>query len=212
LKISILPILIPPNLAANVIDYKSIFSTEQSYKCAVFVNETHMKKTLLYFIFLTTFITYAQHPGGGECHFKSTNKDWISQFKKAENRTAKLEMITSKIMEDAVYFEENPPLEHSDDMRVMGTIPCSKKCTIRFGLMYDLNKGMLLDMHKNPEIEDLLLDLTSKNIPKIELNEVHARDIYKKVANKRSGVVLYTKDRDLKKRIRRVKREIEKAR
>lgn len=170
-----------------------------------------MKQLLLIVTFLITLTSFAQHPGGGECHFKTTNKEWISQFKKAEDRSQKLEMISAKIMDDATYFEENPEMEHTDDMRVLGTIPCSKKCTIRFGLMYDLNKGMLLDMDKNPEIEDLLLDLTAQNIPKIELNEVHARDIYKKVANKRSGVVLYTKDRDLKKRIRKVKRAIDKA-
>ena len=79
---------------------------------------------------------------------------------------------------------------------------------IRFGLIYDKKKGLVLDLKKNPELEALVLEFNAENISHMDLNEYQEKDIYSPAALKRSGIVLYTEDRDLKKMIRKAIKKI----
>ena len=79
---------------------------------------------------------------------------------------------------------------------------------IRFGLIYDKKKGLVLDLKKNPEFEELILEFNSDNISHMDLNEYQEKDIYSQAALKRSGIVLYTEDKDLKKLIRKAIKQI----
>lgn len=170
-----------------------------------------MKKIMLLLFFLLSGISFGQHPGPGECTLKPDNKAWIWRFKEADNRTDKIDLVVNKILADTDYFEENPEIANLDDRSVFGKIPCSSECSIRFSLVYRKNKGLTLDLKRNPELEDLILEFTSENIIRIDLNESQEKDIYKHVAPKRSGIVLYTEDNNLKKKIRKAIRNIRKS-
>lgn len=156
-------------------------------------------------------ISLAQHPGGGECTLQPDNKAWLWKFKEAADKADKIELIVSKITSDTEYFEENPSIENLDDRSTFGTIPCATSCTIRFVLIYGKGKGIPLDIQKNPELEELILEFNGDNIQKIELNEHHERDIYKVGAAKRSGLILYTEDKMLKKKVRKVLKAMAKS-
>lgn len=148
-------------------------------------------------------ICFGQHPGTGQCTLKPENKDWLLEFKKAEGIENQVDLIVQKINADNGYFEANPTPDNLDDKRVFGELPCSNQCSIRFGLMYSKRGGIVLDLTKNPEFKDLLSEFTADNISRIELNESHEKNRYKHKTHKRSGIVLYTDNKDLKKKIKK---------
>lgn len=169
-----------------------------------------MKKLLLLITCIYGSSLLGQHQGPGDCSLHATNKVWISKFKKTNTLDDQLNLIYTKLIEDSEYLLQNPEIANLDDKRVFGPIPCGTSCTIRFGILYDDKRGLVLDINKNPELEDLILEFTSDNIRSIELNELKKRNIYQHVAQKRSGVVLYTNDKELKKRIRKVVKQLQK--
>lgn len=171
-----------------------------------------MQKFLLAIFLLCFGIGYSQHPGGGYCELESQNKTWFYQFKKAEDMETKVDMVKDKILSDLLYFEENPEIANLDDRRVMGPLPCVTACSIRFGIVYSKSKGLKLDLQKNPELEDLVFELNSDNVDRIELKVQHRANRYSHGgATKRSGVLIYTEDKELKKMIRRAIRDMEKS-
>lgn len=170
-----------------------------------------MYRIVCFTIFLCFGMGFAQHPGGGYCTLLSENKAWFYEFGKTELLDDQIELIVNKITADTDYFVENPEIANLDDRRVMGTVPCVTNCSVRFVLVYGKGKGIVLDVKKNPEFEDLLYELSADNIKKIDLNVRHASDRYNHKSPKRSGVVLYTEDKALKKMIRRALKDIEKS-
>lgn len=170
-----------------------------------------MQKFLLAFFLFSFGIGFSQHPGGGYCELQSQNKAWFYKFHKTDDHEKKVEMVKDKILADVLYFEENPEVANLDDSRVMGPIPCVKECSIRFGVVYAKSKGLKLDLQKNPELEDLVFELSSENVERIELKAHHPADRYSLKSTKRSGVLIYTEDKELKKIIRRAMREMEKS-
>ncbi len=162
-------------------------------------------------LFLFFGISFGQHIGPGECNLQPDNKAWIWDFKEANTKESKIELITNKIINYTDYFYENPPLENLDDRSTFGEIPCTPKCAIRFVLIYGKNKGLVLNLHKNPELEDLVNEFNADNIDKIELNEHNKRDIYGHASRKRSGVVLHTDNKFLKKQIKRALKTMAKS-
>ncbi len=77
--------------------------------------------------------------------------------------------------------------------------------------MYGKKDGLTFDLQKSPLLEDLMVEFTEENIYRMELNEHHAKDVYKSVGIKRSGIVMYTDDKELKKKIKRTLKDIEKS-
>lgn len=166
-----------------------------------------MRKLIILLFLLNLGMGYSQHSETAICTLQPDNTDWMWELKKADDRETKIELVVDKIRKDGDYFELHPPVENADDRRVFGDLPCTTVCSIRFVLVYGKSKGLVLDLKKNPLLEDLINSFTSQNIDKIELNKQHRRDIYKPKAQKRSGVVLYTEDKELKKMVRKLLRE-----
>ena len=163
-------------------------------------------------IFILSFACcFAQHPGNGACSLQPDNKTWLSEFKKTDLGPEKIDLVINKIISDTDYFYENPEIANLEDRRVFGNIPCTEDCSIRFGLVYGKNKGFTIDLKKNPELEELMAEFNSENIHRIELNEHHEKDVYKSVGVLRSGVVMYTCNKDLKKKIKKAVKKIKKA-
>ena len=71
------------------------------------------------------------------------------------------------------------------------------------GLVYSKKGGIVLDLEKNPEFIDLIPEFNAENISRIELKENHEKNIYQHNAHKRSGIVLYTDNKELKKKIKK---------
>ena len=161
----------------------------------------HKITTLLLLFFFGC--CFSQHPGTGQCTLKPDNKDWLLDYKKANGLDSQIDLVVQKIYSDTGYFEENPTPSNLDDKRVFGELPCSVECSIRFGLVYSKKSGIVLDLKKNSEFQDLIAEFNADNISRIELKENHEKNIYKHNAHRRSGIVLYTDDKALKKKIRR---------
>ncbi len=162
-----------------------------------------MRKITFILFFLFFGFCFGQHPSDEICSLQPKNKAWIHQFKKADDLDAQIDLIINKIILDTDYIGENTVMASLSDNSVFNKVPCSSVCSIRFGLIYAKNKGIILDLKKNPELEDLIFEFTSENINRIELNEYQEKDIYNPSALKRSGVVLYTDDKELRKKVRR---------
>ena len=157
--------------------------------------------TLLFILFVT--IGFAQHTERGSCYLKQESKTWLAEYKKMELGPEKIDLVINKIIADNEYFINNPQSPN--------LITCTKKCSIRFGLMYGKKDGLTFDLQKSPLLEDLMVEFTEENIYRMELNEHHAKDVYKSVGIKRSGIVMYTDDKELKKKIKRTLKDIEKS-
>lgn len=170
-----------------------------------------MRKTIFILFLLVYGTSLGQHPGGGFCTLQSDNKEWSYDFSKADNLTDKVALIVDKITADTEYFEEHPEIANLDDRRVFGDLPCVTKCSIRFGLVYAKSKGIVLDLKKNPEFEDLLYELNSENIHHIDVNMHHPSDRFNLSGTKRSGIIMYTKDKHIKKMIRKAIKNAEKS-
>jgi hypothetical protein len=154
---------------------------------------------------------FAQHPGKDECSLQPDNKDWLLSFKDASDTEVQLELISNKLLQDATYFDENPPLENLNDRSVFGSIPCNDKCTLRFVLMYGKHKALALDLHDEPALQNILDEFTSESIKRIEVKEKRERDIYGHSNKTRSGIVIFTEDKALIKTVKRTLRDIKKA-
>ncbi|PKA83746.1 hypothetical protein ATE92_1912 [Ulvibacter sp. MAR_2010_11] len=162
-------------------------------------------------LFLAMGVCLGQHPGNGECALHPENKAWILQYKKAESQENQIDMVVQKIIADTDYFVEHPEMANLDDRRVFGKMACTTDCSIRFALVYEKKKGLVIDLKKNPELAELILEFNSENIESIHLNEYNDKDIYSPAALKRSGIILYTSDRDLKKKIRKAVKNMSKT-
>lgn len=112
-------------------------------------------------------------------------------------------MVVNKVFWDADYFYVDPEFVETDRNQ-LDVIPCSEDCSLRIGIVYGKNEGIVLDLNKNPALEELLYALSSENIQKVELNEYRENDVYGLYTDKRSGIVLYTNSKELKKMIRRL--------
>ena len=170
-------------------------------------------KTIVFFLFLSIGATvFSQHKGKGECAMKPGNTDWLWDFKDASQKDQKLMLIVNKITEDSQFLgglaEDD---ENAADKRVFGSSSCTDTCAMRFVLIYGNSRGLVLDLAKHPQLEEVLAEFTPENISKIELNEKHERNIYGVASKQRSGIILHTEDKQLRKKVRRTLREIEKA-
>lgn len=170
-----------------------------------------MKKVGFILSFMIPLLSWAQHGEDVFCDLESDSKTWAFQYKKAIDLEEELYMVVDKILADTDYLRENPPIENPEDRRVMGPLPCTHECSMRFGVVYDKREGMVLDLVKYPALEDLLYEFTADNIDRIDLNEYQENDIYKHAADKRSGIVIYTSDEALQKKIRTTLKDIAKA-
>ena len=151
---------------------------------------------------------FAQHSQTNKCALKKANHSWSWEYKKTRNLDLQLELVVDKIVANANYYDRHPPIENLDDRSMFGTLPCSKSCAISVGVIYGKNKGILLDIHKYPELEEILEALNSETISQIDFNE-HRNSIYQAAVKQQPGIVLYTQDKELIKLLRRKIREIE---
>ena len=165
-----------------------------------------MRKLLLISIFLSFFLGQSQHLESDQCELYPITKKWISKFKRTQGLDAQIGMVVNKVFWDGDYFYEDPELKKEIDRELLDAIPCSEECTLRIGLIYGKNEGIVLDLNMHPELEDLLFELSSDNIDRIELKEYEENDIYGHVTDARSGVVLYSSSKSLRKMIRRLPR------
>jgi hypothetical protein len=78
-------------------------------------------------------------------------------------------------------------------------------------LVYSKNSGIILDLHKNPQFIDLISELNADNISRIELKENHEKNIYQHNEHRRSGILIYTDNKELKKKIKRAVKNRDKA-
>ena len=169
-----------------------------------------MKKLFFILLLIISQTLFAQHKGAGACKFKLSNSEWLGDFKNAEQKDEKLTLIVGKIIEDANYLSSASFVGDIEEMPNFDMSACTDKCTMRFVLIYGNTRGLILDLTKYPPLEEVLEAFTSENITKIELNEKHDRNIYGVTAKKRSGIILHTDDKELKKKVRRTLRDIEK--
>lgn len=153
----------------------------------------------------------AQHPGSGQCSLKPENKDWLLAFKKTEDLPDQIDLVIDRIYSNTNYFEEHPASSNANDKRVFGALPCSTDCSILFGLVYSKNSGVILDLKKNPQFIDLISELNAENISRIELKENHEKNIYQHNEHRRSGILIYTDNKELKKKIKRALKNRDKA-
>ncbi|MBZ0327163.1 MAG: hypothetical protein K8F54_06120 [Altibacter sp.] len=167
-----------------------------------------MKQITFILCLLCFGIGLAQHTGKGECAFQPDNKAWILKYKNTETKEDKVQLVIDKIILDGYTVIESSDSADIDGTKSFDKNSCSPKCMIRFGLIYDKKKGLVLDLKKNPELEALVLEFNAENISHMDLNEYQEKDIYSPAALKRSGIVLYTEDRDLKKMIRKAIKKI----
>lgn len=170
-----------------------------------------MKKVIFLVVFLVAGLAFGQHGDDAFCDRGSDNSTWAYQYKKAVDLDDEIAMVVDKLLSDSDYLRINPEITSAEDLELFGNPPCTAVCTFRVGIVYDKRQGLVLDLQKHPELEDLLYEFTAENIDRIDLNEYHENDIYKHAADTRSGIVLYTSDKDLKKKIRTALRDIAKA-
>ncbi|MAP53458.1 hypothetical protein [Altibacter sp.] len=166
-----------------------------------------MRKIYWFFFILTNSVGYGQHIGNDICSLQAANKAWIAEYKKAVTLDERIEMIVEKIITDDRFFDDYQEVAILSKGTDIKKVPCSESCSIRFGMIYSKNKGLVLDLKRNPEFEDLIYEFASENIDRIDLNEFNEKDIYNPYALKRSGIVLYTENKDLKKKIRAALKE-----
>ncbi len=138
---------------------------------------------------------YAQRPLPEECFLKKTNKAWIKEFKKAETTEFQLELIKEKLFSDAIYLDNEKKITPKEDR-------CG--CPIRFGIIIQGKKWLVLDLNENPELEDLFPDITAETIDRIKLSEFEENKLNRYAVDNCSGVTLYTSSKDLKRRIRKL--------
>ncbi|WP_133240854.1 hypothetical protein [Marixanthomonas spongiae] len=150
--------------------------------------------SVIFFFFFFGNI-YAQRPLPEECYLKKTNKQWIKTFKKAETTEIRLNLIKEKLLEDAIYLDNERKIVAKGDR-------CG--CPIRFGLIVPGKKWLVLDLNENPELEDLFPDITPETIDNIKLSEFEENKLNRYAVDKCSGVTLYSSDRWLKRRIRKL--------
>ncbi|RMA58615.1 hypothetical protein [Ulvibacter antarcticus] len=146
---------------------------------------------------------FSQHTETQFCTLQSENEAWLSVIKAIEDVSQQVDLVIDKVLADNHYFITHPEIEDTNDKRIFGTLPCTTDCSIRFGLIYGKNKGMVLDPQTYPNLEILLLEFNSENIEQIKVKERYDNDIYSYSSGMRSGIVLYTNDKELKKKIRR---------
>ncbi len=169
-----------------------------------------MKKLLLIVLVILSQGLFAQHKTEGECKLKLDNKDWLWDFKEAEQKEEKLTLIVDKIIEDSNYLASTTYISDIENEPDFNTSSCADKCAMRFVLIYGNTSGLILDLVKYPHLEAILAEFTSENISKIELNEKYDHNIYGVAAKERSGIVLRTDDKNLKKKVRRILRDYQK--
>ncbi|RFN58620.1 hypothetical protein DZ858_00640 [Marixanthomonas ophiurae] len=137
----------------------------------------------------------AQRPLPEECFLKKTNEAWIKEFKKAETTEFQLELIKEKLFSDAIYLDNEKKITPKEDR-------CG--CPIRFGIIIQGKKWLVLDLNENPGLEDLFPDINTETIDRIKLSEFEENKLNRYAVDNCSGVTLYTNSRDLKRRIRKL--------
>ena len=170
-----------------------------------------MRTSIVVILLSLCGICFGQHKGSSHCSFKAENKDWLLAFKKTDNLQSQVDLVLERIYSNTDYFEEHPATTNANDKRIFGTLPCNVDCSILFGLVYSKNSGIILDLHKNPQFIDLISELNANNISRIELKENHKKNIYQHNEHKRSGIVIYTDNKNLKKKIKRAVKNRDKA-
>ena len=170
-----------------------------------------MQKITFLLIFLFFGTSFGQHTGSGDCILQPNNKAWVKKFKQADTQEAQIELIVGKIIGDAYFLEKNLELAANDNGNIYENNSCTANCSFRFGLVYSNKKGIILNLKKNPEFEDLIFEFTAGNINSIDLNEYQEKDLYNPAALQRYGIVLYTEDKELKKKIKKAIKEGDKS-
>ncbi|WP_147309552.1 hypothetical protein [Marixanthomonas ophiurae] len=153
-------------------------------------------KFYCFLFFLCVFgSAIAQRPLPEECFLKKTNEAWIKEFKKAETTEFQLELIKEKLFSDAIYLDNEKKITPKEDR-------CG--CPIRFGIIIQGKKWLVLDLNENPGLEDLFPDINTETIDRIKLSEFEENKLNRYAVDNCSGVTLYTNSRDLKRRIRKL--------
>lgn len=153
--------------------------------------------------FLAIGLCFSQHGGATACELQQFNKAWILKFKDAPNKAEQVQLVVSKMIADTDYFNERNIESDAVESGISDQELCTTSCSIRFGLLYSKSKGLTLDLIKNPTFEDLIFEFNDENINRIELNEYREKDIYSANGVKRTGIILYTDNKDLQKIIKK---------
>ncbi|MDC7993971.1 hypothetical protein [Altibacter sp. HG106] len=143
-----------------------------------------------------------------KCPLQNDNDQWIESFKGATSDEERMELIVDKIQRDAMFVQET-----SEIAETSGTVTLAPEnshdcqCAIRFGLVYSNKKrGLVLDLNKYPYLEDVVVDLTMANIESIDFNEFQDKKLYRYGTELRSGVTIFSDDKELRKKIRKTLR------
>lgn len=163
-----------------------------------------MRILILLLIMFSVALGRAQHSESDKCELYPLNKKWIAKFKRTEGIDARIGMVVNKVLWDGDYFYVDPEFTGADRREMLDAIPCTEECKLRIGIIYGKNQGIILDLNRQPALEELLFELSSSNINRVELKEYEENDIYGHVTDKRSGVVLFSSSKELKKMIRRL--------
>ncbi len=165
-----------------------------------------MRKITFILFLLFCGLSFGQTSSSGNCPLEAKNKAWVTEFKSVQDRADQVDLVVRKIIADGYDFDENLDTADLNSKITVDKSANTENCSIRFGLVYGNNKGFIIDLKRDPDLEELIMDFTSENIDKIDLNEYHEKDIYKAVDIKRYGVVMYTDNKEIKKKIRRWER------
>ncbi len=164
--------------------------------------------TLCIFLFFCYTFSFGQNNAYAECPLQNDNEVWIQSFKKATSDEERLELIVEKIQRDASFVQENSETaDASENVTLAKDNAHDCQCAIRFGLVYSNKKrGLVLDLNKYPYLEEVVLDLTLAHIEAIDFNEFQDKKLYRYGSELRSGVTIFSDDKDLRKKIRKTLR------
>ena len=151
---------------------------------------------------------FAQHSDTDICNLNNDNRAWFLEMRKTNDLPTQVDLTVNKLVADAQYLGVNNESADLGEQAVFEVNNCNTNCSIRFVLIYAKSKGLVLDLKKNPELEELILQFNASNIDRIELNEYYEKDIYKANVKKRSGVVIYTEDKEIKKLVKKALKDI----
>ena len=169
----------------------------------------HLRKTLYILAILVFGTTYAQENETSDCNLQSENRLWKAEYKKAESKAERIELIKTKIKADSIYTQSEPRIKTAHSATIFnehedknGT-ECG--CKILFVLHYKKRKSIIVNLNERPELTVVVEKLNSENIERVwyEFKKENAQAIYG-VSGKCGFIQLKITDRKLKRLIKNV--------
>jgi len=170
-------------------------------------------KRLLIFAFLLSFSNtiFSQEIKTDSLLTEKQNAEWITEFEKLDSKSEQIAGIKKKIESDSIYYVGNTHFHNSGNERVEHqTFGSGKKiyesnceCKIMFKLIVKSDE-YLLDYSEFEHTDKILNLINDSNIEKITVYKNDFAPILFGQRAKCGGIILYSDNRKLKKKIKNV--------